>query len=258
MKITKTFELFEEEHIMKKGLSALFFALVTTAMLVSNVLAAPALSNRNASLENASYEKGGIVLLFHTSGLSTNDLTNTSFTAHSEQWNIACNFVDGTTNVRCLVSKKLSMFAGEGFHGALAGFNFAGSLPSARSFPTPVTPLTDTVTGTPTTCSDDQTLSYTFAYSNSEYQAEVWSDYYMSAETFYSLYKVYPEYTSTYTDSYWSGGIYYTETYYIYGYTTSTSGYGTTPADNWDALVSAYEADGFTIQKTGESCDNNS
>jgi len=240
---------------MKKGLSALFFVLVTMAVLVSDVLAAPAQSNRNATLQRVTYERGGIVLLFHAPGLSKNDLKNISFTAHSEQWNMVCNFVDDTTNVRCLVPKKLSMFAGEGFHGTLAGFYFAGKLPSVREFPSPVVTETLVVTEISTACSDGQTLSYTFEYSNTSYQAEVWSDYYMDPDTFHSLYSVYPEYTSTYTDNYWSNGVYYTRIYYIYGYTTYTNGYGATPSNNWDALVSAYESNGFTIQMTGESCD---
>src|SRR5258706_10785054 len=200
---------------MKKGLSALCLVLVATAVLVSNVLAAPAQSNKNATLNSVTYERSGIVLLFHTSGLSVNDLHSTSFTTLSKQWNITCNFVDGA-NVRCLVSKKLSIFAGEGFHGTLAGFHFAGKLPSARAFPspvvieTPVVPETPTMIVTPdvTACSDGQTLLFTFEYSNnSSYQTDF------------------------------------------------ASGYGTTPADNWDALVSAYESDGYTIQNTGESCD---
>jgi len=239
---------------MKKGLSALFFVFVTMMVLVSNVLAAPAQINRNATLKSATYEKGGIVLMFHTSGLSKNDLHKTSFTAHSEHWNMTCSFVDDTTDVRCLVSKKLSRFAGQEFYGTLAGFYFAGKLPNARSFPTPIITETALIVESPTACPDGQTLWYTFSYSNQSYQAEVWSDYYLDSDTFYSLYNVYPEYSSIYTDSYWLNGVEYTETYYIYGYTTSTGGYGATPSDNWDALVLAYESDGFTIQKTGESC----
>src|SRR4030095_8631649 len=178
---------------MKKGLSALFFVLVSMAMLVTNVLAAPAQANRDVTLQRVTYEKGGITLLFQTSGLSKDDLKNISFTAHSEQWNMACNFVGDTTRVRCRGSKKLSMFAGEGFHGTLSGIHFAGTLPSARVFPTPV--LTDTlvVSETLTTCDDDQTLWYTFDYSSSSYQAEVWSDDYMDLDTFHSLYGVYAE-----------------------------------------------------------------
>ena len=240
---------------MKKGLSALFFVLVTMGVLVSNVFAAPAQSNRNATLKSTTYERGGIVLLFHTSGLSKNDLNNISFTAHSQQWNMTCNFVDDNTNVRCLVPKKLSVFAGKSFHGTFAGFSFSGKLPSARTFPSPIVTETPVVTETPTACSDGQTLSYTFEYSNSSYQAEVWSEYSINSDIFYSLYGVYPESSTIYTDSYWSNGVYYTEIYYIYSYTTYTNGYGTTSSDNWNALVSAYEANGFTIQMTGESCD---
>ena len=232
---------------MKKGLSALFFALVTMAVLVSNVLAAPAQSARNATLKRVTYEKSGIVLVFQASGLSKNDLNRISFTAHSMQWNMVCHFVDGATQVRCIVSKKLSMFAGENFHGNLGGFDFSGKIPSMRVFSSPQVSKVSLLTAIPTACSEDQTLSYTFEYSNTSYQAEVWSDSYMSADAFHSLYGVYPEYMNTIIDD--------AQTYYIYGYTTYTSGHGSTPAGNWDALVSAYEFDGYTIQKIGESCD---
>jgi len=247
---------------MKKFLSALLFALVTTTVFVSNAFAAPAQAGKAVTLQRVTYERGGITLLFHTSGLSKNDLKNTSFNAHSKQWNMVCSFVNDNTDVRCLVSKKLSMFAGSGFQGKLAGFTFAGVLPSARAFPDPVVTAASTTvstlmtTETTTACPNGQTLWYTFEYSNPSYQAEVWSDHYIDPDTFQSLYNVYPEYTTTYTDSYWLDGVYYTETFYIYGYTTYTGGHGATPADNWDTLVSAYEADGYNIQKTGESCNN--
>ena len=246
---------------MKKILSALFFALVATTMLAINVLAAPAQASKNATLQRVSYERSGITLFFHTSGLSKSDLNNISFTAHSKQWGMKCNFVNNTTDVRCQVSKKLSMFAGSSFQGKLASFAFAGTIPSARMFPASVATTTSTTTlmtiETTNACPEGQTLWYTFDYSNSSYQAEVWSDHYIDSNTFQSLYNVYPEYTSIYTDSYWLDGVYYTETYYIYGYTTQTSGYGSTPADNWDTLVAAYAADGYNIQKTGETCSDN-
>ncbi|MEP6895531.1 MAG: hypothetical protein ABI986_07980 [Chloroflexota bacterium] len=233
---------------MKKSLSALFIALAAMALLASNVLAAPAQTNKNVSLKSVTYQRSGIVLLFSASGLSNNDLDHISFIAHSEQWNIACSFVDDEANVRCVVSKKLSIFAGEGFSGTLAGFYFAGKLPNAREFPSRAATITST------TCSAGQTLWYTFEYSNSSYQAEIWSDYYIDSDTFQILYNVTPESTNTYTESYWSNGIYYTKTYYIYNYTTYTSGFGTTPASNWDALASAYQSDGYTVQNTGTSC----
>ena len=241
-----------------KALFAFGLVLMAATLFVPNVLAAPSLSNRNATLSSVTYERSGIVLLFSTSGLSKNDLNDKSFTAHLEQWNMTCNFVDDTTDVRCLVSKKLSIFAGEGFRGTLAGFLFTGELPSAREFPSRAATETRATIETSTVCSDDQTLWYTFEYFNSSYQAEIWSDYYLDTDTFQSLYNVTAEDTSTYTDSYWSDNIYYTQTYYIYGYTTYTSGYGSTPSGNWDDLVSAYQSDGYTIQNTGESCNSNS
>jgi hypothetical protein len=243
---------------MKKGPSALFLVLLTTLVLVSNVLAAPAQLNKNATLISTTYQRGGIVLLFQTTGFSKSDLKNISLTAHSKQWDISCNFVDDTTDVRCVVTKKLSMFHGKEFHGALAGFFFSGTVPSARTFTHPV------VTGGPlnpdptTACPDGQTLSYTFEYSNTSYEAEVWSNDPIDQDTFYSTYGVYPEYTSTNTDTYTENGVEHTEISYIYGYATTTSGHGSTPADNWDALVAAYEADGYSIQQTGEECNSSS
>src|ERR1051325_4515213 len=125
---------------MKKGLSALFFVLVAASMLVSNVFAAPAQSsNMNATLTSTTYQRGGVVLLFQTTGLSKSDLKNISLTAHLKQWDISCNFIDDTSDVRCVVTKKLSKFDGEEFHGALAGFYFSGTIPSARIFTSNVT-----------------------------------------------------------------------------------------------------------------------
>jgi len=247
-----------EEYVMKKGLSALLFALTTIALLASTALAAPAQSNRNATLTRVTYEKGGIVLLFHASGLSRSDLNNTSFTAHDKQWKMTCRLVDQATQIRCVMPKKLSMFAGEGFHGSLAGFYFSGEIPGVREFPNPaVSSGPSILSDIPATCSDGQTMYYTFEYSSMAYQAEVWSDYFMDPGTFHSLYNFFPENTSTYTENYSLNGVDYTRIYYIYGYTTFTSGHGTTPSTNWEALVTAYESDGFTIQKTGESCDDN-
>ena len=231
---------------MRKSLSALCLVLVTLALSVSSALAAPALANRNVTLQRVTYERAGITLLFHTSGLTQADLQRTSFTTHSQQWNMVCN-LGGNITVRCRVSKQLSRFAGESFQGTLAGIRFSGTLPSARRFPTLGSAQTLGVTEALSTCPDGQTLVYTFEYSNPSYQAEVWSDTYIDSNRFFALYGVYPEYTSTYTDN--------ADTYYIYGYTTFTSGHGATPSDNWDALAAAYASDRIAIQKTGESCD---
>src|ERR1051325_1162537 len=122
---------------MKKSLSALGLVLVAALVLVSNVFAAPAQSNKNATLISTTYQRGGIVLLFQTTGLSKTDLKNASLTAHSNQYDIDCKFVDETTKVRCVVTQRLSIFAGESFHGMLAGFYFEGVLPKARTFHNP-------------------------------------------------------------------------------------------------------------------------
>ncbi len=188
--------------------------------------------------------------MFHTTGLSNSDLKDISLTAHSTYWDVSCNFVDDTTAVRCVVTKKLSIFHGQQFNGGLAGFFFSGTIPSARKFRNPTVGTTLFSVSFSDACSDGQTLWYTFEYSNESYQAEVWSDTPIDPDTFYSLYGVYPEYSSISTDN--------GQTSYIYGYTTTTSGYGSTPADNWSTLTAAYEAQGYTIQQTGSECHSGS
>jgi len=118
---------------MKKHLSVLFVILITMAIMTSTALAAPALDTKSVILVSVEYQQGGIALLFHTSGLTRGDLNDRSFYAHSNYRNIYCNFVDDTTDVRCVVSKKLSNFAGESFHVTLAGFGFYDELPAKPS-----------------------------------------------------------------------------------------------------------------------------
>jgi hypothetical protein len=113
---------------MKKCLSILFVALVALAIFTSTVFAAS--GNKNVTFLSVSYQKGGIVLLFESSGLTKADLKNNSFYADSNDQKMYCNFVDDTTRVRCTVSKAL---AGEGeFYGTLAGFGFWGQLPEEK------------------------------------------------------------------------------------------------------------------------------
>src|SRR5258706_13579207 len=115
---------------MKKHLSILFAVLAALAIFTTTAFAAPA--SKNVTLLSVEYQKGGIVLLFETSGLTKGDLKNNSFFVDSNDQKMSCNFVDDTTTVRCTVSKTL---AGKGdFHGTLAGFGFWGELPQKRTF----------------------------------------------------------------------------------------------------------------------------
>jgi hypothetical protein len=113
---------------MRKNLLVLFTVFVLLSISATNVLAAS--TTKHVSLISATYQDGGIVLIFETSGLTKADLKNNSFYADSNSQKMYCNFVDESTKVRCLVSKKL---AGQGdFHVTLAGFGFWGQLPEAR------------------------------------------------------------------------------------------------------------------------------
>src|SRR6185295_2029571 len=114
---------------MKKHLFVLFVTLITMAMFASTAFAAPASDGKSVVLISVEYQQGGIALLFHTSGLTKGDLKDHSFYAHSNYHDMYCNFMDDTTDVRCLVSKKLSNYGGESFHVTLAGFGFYDELP---------------------------------------------------------------------------------------------------------------------------------
>jgi len=114
---------------MKKYLSILFIVFGVMAIFASTVLAAPA--SKNASLLSVSYNEGGVVLMFQTSGLTKADLKDASMYATSNWHKMYCQFVDDTTKVRCTVDKKL---AGMGsFKAVLAGLGFWGELPQART-----------------------------------------------------------------------------------------------------------------------------
>ena len=267
---------------MRKSLSTLFLVLVTLTLSVSSALAAPALANRNVTLQRVTYERGGITLLFHASGLTQADLQKTSFTAHSHQWNIACNFGSNTT-VRCHVSKHLSRFAGESFHGTLAGFSFEGILPMARMFPpivatvhTIVASETQTETNAPTSngaaittatpmasealvitkpstgCPAGQTLVYDF-----EWSGKAQSDGYItSSTTYYDKDEFSAEYGRSYdyvsTTYSPDGDTYYT--YYFYNSYTFTSS-GSIDFSQWDGYVANMQSLGYTVEKSGEHCE---
>jgi len=114
---------------MKKHLSILVIVLAITAIFSSSVLAAPAAGT--ASLVSVSYNDGGVVLIFETSGLKKSDLKGATLYAGSNWHEMYCTFVDNTTKVRCTVSKNM---AGKGeFYAELAGIGFWGVLPQPRA-----------------------------------------------------------------------------------------------------------------------------
>jgi hypothetical protein len=115
---------------MKKYFSILFAVLAALTIFTSTVFAAS--GNKSVTLVSVSYQKGGIVLLFDTAGLTKGDLKDTSFFAKSNNHKMFCNFVDDTTKVRCTVSKGLA--GGGEFYATLAGFGFWGVLPEPKSF----------------------------------------------------------------------------------------------------------------------------
>lgn len=114
---------------MKRRVSVVFVVLVLMALLVSTVFAAPAQNSKSVTFVSIKYLTSGVVLMFQTTGLTENDLKDPSFFAHSSSQNIYCNFVPDTTNVRCLLAKRLAQYQGESFHGTLAGINFQGDFP---------------------------------------------------------------------------------------------------------------------------------
>lgn len=115
---------------MKKRISVVFVVLVLMAVFASTVFAAPAQNGKSITLVSIKYQPGGVVLMFQTSGLTESDLKNSSFFAHSSDQNIYCNFVNDTTDVRCLLAKKLAQYQGESFQGTLAGISFYGEFPT--------------------------------------------------------------------------------------------------------------------------------
>jgi len=115
---------------MKRLVSAAFVTLVLMAIFTSTVFAAPAQNGKSVTLVSIKYQPSGVVLMFHTFGLTESDLKNSSFFAHSSDHNIYCNFVNDTTDVRCLLAKKLAQSQGETFQGTLAGSSFYGEFPT--------------------------------------------------------------------------------------------------------------------------------
>jgi len=113
---------------MKRHFSVLLAVLSILAMFPTNTFAAQ--GSKTVTLSSIEYQRGGIVLLFETSGLGKADLKNNSFYADSNNQKMSCNFVNHTTTVRCVVSRAL---AGHGnFRTTLAGFAFWGKIPEPK------------------------------------------------------------------------------------------------------------------------------
>lgn len=115
---------------MQKRLWTVIVVLLSLAIFVSSVAAAPAIENKSINLISVNYNNGtGIVLLFETTGLVKKDLKNASVFAHSNEYAMSCNFKDESSVVRCVIPGGLSKYAGESFSGTLAGFAFRGQIP---------------------------------------------------------------------------------------------------------------------------------
>jgi hypothetical protein len=127
---------------MKRRFSVVLMVIMTMAIFASTAFAAPAQSNKSVTLVSVEYNEGGIILLFHTSGLTKNDLENNSFAAHSSNRTMDCNFIDDTTDVRCVLPKKLAQYQGEAFHVILAGFGFYDTFPANTYCPAGEIPWT--------------------------------------------------------------------------------------------------------------------
>lgn len=205
---------------------------------------------------------------------------------------MVCTFVDDTTNVRCLVSKKLSVFAGESFHGTISGIYFAGQIPSAKAFPTTVvteTPVLSealapvlsealgkteilvlsqaaAMTGTPTPvatntpdateastgCPAGQTLVYDFEWSGTAHS----DGYIASSTTYYDADTFYAEYGSYYdsvSTAYNSENILYYTYHHQNTYTFTSS--GSINPSQWDGYVQHMESLDYNVEKTGEHCE---
>lgn len=119
---------------MKKYLSTAFVVLVTMAIFASTAFAAPA-ADASVSLKSVTFNGSGVVLKFSTSGLTKKDLKDNFFNIASNSYDMECDFIDDTTDVRCLVTKDLSNLAGEEFTAGLHGFLFYGNVPQAACVP---------------------------------------------------------------------------------------------------------------------------
>ncbi|MEP6895530.1 MAG: hypothetical protein ABI986_07975 [Chloroflexota bacterium] len=115
---------------MQRRFSVVFINLIFMAMFTSTAFAAPAQISKGVTLYSVEYQQGGMILFFHTAGLTKDDLKNNSFYAHSKNYNMYCNFIDGTTDVRGSVSKRLAQYEGESFKVILAGFGFYDTFPT--------------------------------------------------------------------------------------------------------------------------------
>ena len=118
---------------MLKRIWAMVVVFLFVAIFASPAGAAPA-ENKNVTLIGTTFNSGtGIVLLFETSGLTQKDLKNASVSAHSNEYEMSCNFKDDSSVVRCVIAGGLTQYAGESFSGTLAGFRFWGEIPERKA-----------------------------------------------------------------------------------------------------------------------------
>lgn len=128
---------------MPKRFLVVLMSLIFMAMFTSTAFAAPAQTGKSVTLYSIQYQEGGMILFFHTSGLTKNDLKDNSFFAHSNTYNMYCSFIDDTTDVRCSLSKKLAQFERESFYVILAGFGSHGTFPANTYCPDGENPWTN-------------------------------------------------------------------------------------------------------------------
>jgi hypothetical protein len=109
---------------------ALFLAL---AILLSS-FAASSMAAKSVSLLEVRYVDGvGVVFLFDTAGLKNADIKKGAYIIfRSTYYDLACDFKDDETTVRCVVRGGLTEWAGDPVCGELAGFPFCGTMPARR------------------------------------------------------------------------------------------------------------------------------
>jgi hypothetical protein len=130
--------------------------LLTLAVFFSTVAAAPAERKKLALIEVRVVQGAGIVLLFDSTGLTDRDIEGGTAYAHSNLYDMSCNFKDETDVVRCIIPGSLTRYGGETFRIHLAGFVFWAKLPMPKSGPL--------------VCSDDESLWYTvYIYEDGEF-----------------------------------------------------------------------------------------
>lgn len=143
---------------MQRRASKMLLILLTLAVFFSTVAAAPA-EKKSLTLIEARYVQGaGIVILFDSTGLTSNDIQGGTAFVHSISYDMSCQFKDETDVVRCIIPASLSRYAGETFRAVLAGFVFWPKMPGPRPGALK--------------CSDEESLWYTvYIYEDGEWIA---------------------------------------------------------------------------------------